>query len=59
MSILLLIRRGFQVCGILFIFRIVTPGTERMPLPSMFDARCSVGAAFINGKIIVCGGCLN
>ncbi|KAI6210553.1 BTB domain-containing protein [Aphelenchoides besseyi] len=28
----------------------------RHPLPSMSVARCSVGAAFLNGRIIVCGG---
>ncbi|CAD5234132.1 unnamed protein product [Bursaphelenchus xylophilus] len=28
----------------------------RSPLPAMSVARCSVGAAFLNGKIIVCGG---
>ncbi|CAD5230143.1 unnamed protein product [Bursaphelenchus okinawaensis] len=29
---------------------------SRRPLPAMSVARCSVGAAFLNGKIIVCGG---
>ncbi|KAL3989587.1 Kelch motif family protein [Acanthocheilonema viteae] len=28
----------------------------RIPLPQMESPRCSVGGAFINGKIIVCGG---
>lgn len=35
---------------------ISTSGSERTPLPNMYDARCSIGAAFVNGKIIVCGG---
>uniref|UniRef100_F1KX05 Influenza virus NS1A-binding protein n=1 Tax=Ascaris suum TaxID=6253 RepID=F1KX05_ASCSU len=35
---------------------ITTSGAERTPLPEMNDARCSIGAAFLNGKIIVCGG---
>ncbi|VDK17335.1 unnamed protein product [Anisakis simplex] len=35
---------------------ITTSGNERTPLPEMNDARCSIGAAFVNGKIIVCGG---
>lgn len=35
---------------------VTTAGNERTILPSMFDARCSIGSAFINGKIIVCGG---
>ncbi|VDN51995.1 unnamed protein product [Dracunculus medinensis] len=29
---------------------------ERTPLPMMDGARCSIGAVFTNGKIIVCGG---
>jgi hypothetical protein len=28
----------------------------KQPIPAMSIARCSVGAAFLNGKIIVCGG---
>lgn len=28
----------------------------KQPVPPMSIARCSVGAAFLNGKIIVCGG---
>lgn len=35
---------------------ISTSGNERTPLPAMNCARCSIGAAFVNGKIIVCGG---
>ncbi|EJW82855.1 kelch domain-containing protein family protein, partial [Wuchereria bancrofti] len=30
--------------------------SSRIPLPHMESPRCSVGGAFINGKIIVCGG---
>ncbi|MFH4974159.1 hypothetical protein AB6A40_000868 [Gnathostoma spinigerum] len=29
---------------------------DRTLLPTMHDARCAVGAAYLNGKIIVCGG---
>uniref|UniRef100_A0A0N5ATC7 BTB domain-containing protein n=1 Tax=Syphacia muris TaxID=451379 RepID=A0A0N5ATC7_9BILA len=35
---------------------VTTPLNDRVLLPSMSGARCSVGAAFISGKIIVCGG---
>lgn len=31
-------------------------GTQRRPLANMNGARCSIGASFLNGKIIVCGG---
>ncbi|GMT31315.1 hypothetical protein PFISCL1PPCAC_22612 [Pristionchus fissidentatus] len=31
-------------------------GTQRRPLATMNEARCSIGAVFIAGKIIVCGG---
>ncbi|KHJ77552.1 kelch repeat protein [Oesophagostomum dentatum] len=31
-------------------------GSQRRPLASMNGARCSIGASFVNGKIIVCGG---
>ncbi|VDM61915.1 unnamed protein product [Angiostrongylus costaricensis] len=35
---------------------ITSTGSQRRPLASMNGARCSIGASFINGKIIVCGG---
>uniref|UniRef100_A0A183D0P6 F-box/kelch-repeat protein n=1 Tax=Gongylonema pulchrum TaxID=637853 RepID=A0A183D0P6_9BILA len=31
--------------------------SSRTPLAQMNSARCSVGAAFVDGKIIVCGKC--
>uniref|UniRef100_A0A7I5E8I5 BTB domain-containing protein n=1 Tax=Haemonchus contortus TaxID=6289 RepID=A0A7I5E8I5_HAECO len=31
-------------------------GSQRRPLATMNGARCSIGASFLNGKIIVCGG---
>ncbi|KAK6056786.1 kelch repeat protein [Cooperia oncophora] len=31
-------------------------GSQRRPLATMNCARCSIGASFLNGKIIVCGG---
>ncbi|CAJ0574925.1 unnamed protein product, partial [Mesorhabditis spiculigera] len=39
-------------------------GAQRKPLPTMNAGRCSTGAVFLEGKIIVCGGydrgeCLN
>uniref|UniRef100_A0A183U5R4 CPSF_A domain-containing protein n=1 Tax=Toxocara canis TaxID=6265 RepID=A0A183U5R4_TOXCA len=34
---------------------ITTSGNERTPLPEMNSARCSIGAVFLNGKIVVCG----
>ncbi|KJH50480.1 kelch repeat protein [Dictyocaulus viviparus] len=35
---------------------ITCAGNQRRPLASMSGARCSIGASFLNGKIIVCGG---
>uniref|UniRef100_A0A914YBC0 Kelch repeat protein n=1 Tax=Panagrolaimus superbus TaxID=310955 RepID=A0A914YBC0_9BILA len=29
---------------------------SRIPLPPMGVARCSIGAVFLEGKIIICGG---
>lgn len=29
--------------------------SSRVPLPNMAVARCSIGAAFVNGKIVICG----
>ncbi|KAK6740329.1 hypothetical protein RB195_008660 [Necator americanus] len=31
-------------------------GSQRRPLATMNGARCAIGASFVNGKIIVCGG---
>jgi influenza virus NS1A-binding protein len=31
-------------------------GISRVPLPAMGVARCSIGAVFLEGKIIICGG---
>jgi influenza virus NS1A-binding protein len=31
-------------------------GMSRIPLPPMGVARCSIGAVFLDGKIIICGG---
>nr|CDP96048.1 BMA-TAG-147, isoform a [Brugia malayi] len=40
-----------------FRYRLVSSeSSSRIPLPHMESPRCSVGGAFINGKIIVCGG---
>ncbi|VDL64137.1 unnamed protein product [Nippostrongylus brasiliensis] len=37
--------------------RLITcTGSQRRPLATMNGARCSIGASFLNGKIIVCGG---
>ncbi|EYC15430.1 hypothetical protein Y032_0037g3517 [Ancylostoma ceylanicum] len=37
--------------------RLITcTGSHRRPLATMNGARCSIGASFVNGKIIVCGG---
>lgn len=36
--------------------RLITQtGSLRTPLATMNGARCSIGASFVNGKIIVCG----
>ncbi|KAJ1359582.1 hypothetical protein KIN20_038413 [Parelaphostrongylus tenuis] len=35
---------------------ISSTGSQRRPLASMNGPRCSIGASFLNGKIIVCGG---
>uniref|UniRef100_A0A0N4Z8T6 BTB domain-containing protein n=1 Tax=Parastrongyloides trichosuri TaxID=131310 RepID=A0A0N4Z8T6_PARTI len=39
------------------ISKLVDPNAiSRVPLPVMSVARCSTGAVFLNGKIIICGG---